>query len=368
MAAVLLFLLMQPYFMWHSVFNTPQSKAILTFILCSLFFKNRECNDSRLGFLLISFFLLIFFYVSMNGYNWLYSLTFIPLAYLPFANIKYQKDVYNNFLSLYSVIIGLSLIVWALVLMGVVPSMSTIAPLNAIKRYNYTVYPLLVRANDSFRFFGLFDEPGIIGTVSGLILCINKFSFKDKRNFIILISGLCSLSFFFYGLIAVYFICYYVFVEKKIKKALLIAFSVIVAYLVIVNTPFFNDILGSRFEWDASSGSFAGDNRLNEKGKDFFASIIGTDAFWWGIDDKESYRELVAGSSSYINTIVLNGVVFFALYLFFWIVYAFKLKTTYANFVLFVFVLFGTIYQRPFMFTVEFIFLWSTLAKLNFKK
>ena len=82
--------------------------------------------------------------------------------------------------------------VWLLLFFGIPVPGKIIAPLNAVKTYNYIAYPFLVIPNylgagldvyfQSLRFCGPFDEPGVVGTIAGLMLYIDNFNLKDKRN------------------------------------------------------------------------------------------------------------------------------------------------------------------------------------------
>lgn len=364
-AAIFIIYLMKPYFIWTGFFGSVEVMSIVTLLLGVLFVRNFDRGTSGSFPLALSFVAIVMMYVLLNGYNLRFSLTFFPIALLPFATIDYQRNVYNNFLNVYTILLSVSLIVWVLVIVGVMPSLGTIAPLNALKSYNYQVYPLLVRSNDSFRFFGPFDEPGVIGTISGIILCIQKFNLNDRRNAIVFASGLCSLSFFFYALIAIYFLLYYMVEKKSIQSTIIYVIGLAIAVAIITNVPVLNEILGERFIWDSQSNSFAGENRTNDFAREYFDSIIGTHEFWWGVEDKEFYREMVAGSSSYINTIVFNGMVFFMSYCLFFILYAWRNKFSIGTFALFTLVLAATIYQRPFLFNAEFVFLWACLARFD---
>lgn len=82
----------------------------------------------------------------------------------------------------------------------------------------YTVYPLLVldKGVDILRFYGPFNEPGVVGTLGAVLLCTQKFNFKDWRTLIILLAGVLSMSLFFFALVIGYGVVYLVFLRKNI--------------------------------------------------------------------------------------------------------------------------------------------------------
>ncbi len=53
---------------------------------------------------------------------------------------------------------------------------------------NYLLFVTMATAN-TFRFYSMFDEPGVLGTLSAFVLFANKYDFKRKSNLIILIGA-----------------------------------------------------------------------------------------------------------------------------------------------------------------------------------
>lgn len=358
---------MSPYFFWHTNLSTIYVRTILAFILALMFFKNRykwSSRDTSLFFLLL---VSLIIYTISGGNNLNHFIALLPCVFLPFSNNSFAHEVFDRFLNIYVVIIAISLISWALVILGVMPPMGTILPLSSGKTYNYFVYPLLVSAADghSLRFFGPFDEPGVVGTTSGIMLCIEKFDLKNRKSIILLISGLCSLSFFFYILVTVYFLIYYSLRQRSIPRTIFTLLLMIGAFYVINKTPFLYEEIGSRFVWDSSSGKFSGDNRIdNEIIAQNFHQMVGTNQFWWGINNKEQYLEEVAGSASFLTIVIVNGILFTILYLMFYVLYGLNYKKKgWWPFILYLFVVLGTLYQRPWVFDVYYIFLFTYLAR-----
>lgn len=87
---------------------------------------------------------------------------------------------------------------------------------------NYVLF-VAHRSIDYFRFYSVFDEPGVLGTLSAFILYGNKYNFKDWRNVAILIGGFFTYSMAFYllGIIGFFIINY------KSPKRMIISLSVL---------------------------------------------------------------------------------------------------------------------------------------------
>ena len=363
-AAVLLFYLIRPYFVWHGLLGSNMIIIPISLLLGLLFFINNELTKKNI--LLFLYFVAIFIsHTLIRGRNLNYFISVIPFAFLPFGNKFFTKSVYNNFLTIYCLITSISVIVWILHLANIAPILGTIAPLNKLKSHDYILYPLLVSIPNNIRFCGVFDEPGVIGTLSAMLLCIQKFNFKDKRTIVILISGLCSLSLFFYILFVVTLIVYYSFDKKNIIKIAFVIIIIFTAFQFIQNNDILNEIIGSRLEWDSESGKFAGDNRTNDKSLYFFNSILGSNEFWFGLEDNSLFLEYMIGESNIYMLLILNGFLFCLAYLLFIIIYGLSKKRKNITFILFIIIFLATIYQRPSLFNPEYIFLWTCMARID---
>lgn len=363
--AFLLLYLMRPYFTWSGFLSTTYAIYFATVLFGVLFLYN---NDRTKGKLLFPLFLIVTLgYAFNNGYNLIFTLTFIPITFIPFAESKFYKDVYNNFLYILFIIIGISLIIWLLANTGLLHSYGNIKPLNQLKSYDYSVYPLLVMPGDNLRFCAIFDEPGVVGTIMGLILCIQKFDFRDRKNIVFLLAGIVSFSMFFYVIIFLYYIYYFAFVKKNIRKLIYFVLGALILFVLVNKVPLLYNIIGQRFEWNYDTGTFAGNNRENSDIAEYFTSIMGTKDFWLGIDrsEREWFADLAAGESSYMISIIYNGFMFFSAYVLFFLLYAWRHRFNVNSFILFSIVLGATIYQRPGLYHTEYIFLWSCLARFQ---
>lgn len=367
-AAILMIYLIRPYFTWSGFLSNTYAIYFATVLLGFLFLSNIDLSKGKL--LIISFMAITLGYAINNGYNLIFTVTFIPIVFLPFAKLGFYKETYRQFLNVLAIVLGISFIMWVLVQFRLLGPLGTIAPLNAAKDYYYYVYPLLVTPENSFRFCGLFDEPGVVGTLMGIILCIQKFDVNDRKNLLFLACGVASLSMFFYGLVFVYFLYYYAFDKRQIKKLSLFLLISVAIFVAITQIPALYEVLGSRFEWNADSNTFMGNNRSGTLMTEYFESIIGSEVFWYGLAPSmhEQFKEQFGGESSYMVSIIYNGVIFFGSYAAFFIIFGWKNRQNISSFLLFVMVFVATIYQRPFLYNTEYIFLWSSMALFQKEK
>ena len=368
MVAILLFAMIPPYFFWHNIYSSNYAKMLITFAIAVFFFLNRSKWEWQEKGLFMLFLASLILYTITGDNNINFFVYTLPVVFIPFAKDFFTRNVYVWFSNIYVFIIAIGLVVWLMAMMGLVSSMGTIPPLNELKMYNYTVYPFMVSiAGESLlRFHGPFDEPGVVGTLSGLMLCIEGFNLKKKKTLILLFSGICSLSFFFVIIVSFYTLYSVVFREKSVLKLMLLMAIFFGLYLTINNVPVLQENLGSRFEWDADESQLAGDNRINTViTATYFDHIIGTSQLWWGIKDKQRYLMDVEGSSSIISTIIVNGLVFILVYIVFIVLYAIRYKSNNATFALFLLVILGTLYQRPQVFNAVYVFLFICFARTD---
>lgn len=363
LAGLLLIYKTRPYFFWSGIFLNNYFNAIITIILGFLFFLNRKKMSAADKWLMALFGAIIVAYPFVGDQNFNVFISILPLLFIPFATDAFNKKVFDNYLNIYCVLISISLFVWMFAILGAISPMKVIKPLNELKDYSYYVYPLLVRGTDnSIRFCGLFDEPGVVGTISGLLFCCQR-NIKSRQSMILLLSGLCSVSLFFFLIVAIYY-TYLQLVEKgNAKNIALYLFVAGGALIAVFSSPTLSEMIVSRLEWDSDTGMFIGDNRASTYAWELFDQIKGTRQFWFGIDNKWEFHELVAYSSSFINVVIMNGVLFFSLIVIFYMAYGLVYKVTFAGFLMFFLVVAATIYQRPGIFNPEFIFLWIFLAR-----
>lgn len=366
LVAILFFLRLGPYFVWPYV--SFYFTYGLTFIISCFFFINRAKISKDYYIILIVYIIGTLLYGHAN-HNMMVGLFMLFMGFIAFSKESFCSSVYNSFMSLYSILIGLGVLSWLLVLAGVISPIGTIETISddAAKQAGYVVYPftIMVRDLDAIRFRGMFDEPGIVGSVGAVLLCINNFNFKDWRTYPVLISGILAFSFFFYIILFVYFSTKLIFIKKKIGYFVLFVILGILVFAMTKDNDIIYELLWKRFEWDADSGGFVGDNRMGSDTHiaQFYESIKGSHQYWFGVDNKKMLTDMLAESSSYRNAVMYYGMFFFVFYCLFFILYGFKYNKNIMSFLLYCFVFLGMVYQRPGIYEPVLLFLFTYYAR-----
>lgn len=380
--ALLIWIASGPFYFWNAVkFLGIAYKIILFVVIGFIFMRNRSPIYYREAILPILFFLSLLLYSCLpllngnsNIFGFISSLFAFFLFYIAFSNKFFIKNVFDIFSFLYAITVGISLISWVLMLLGVTPLLGIIDNIT-FDRYYYHYPFLIVEQHDhvlieeSIRFAGHYDEPGLIGTFSAFILYINRFNLKKPVNILCLISGICSLSFFFAIVCLAYFVISFLFQNgAKFKKRnntikivfVILGLSVFTLYQFTKDNDLIYGTFWSRFEYNKEEGKLSGVNRTTSEADKFYDNLT-LDAFLFG-GDAEQYKTVVGGSSSYKSVVVNNGAVFLLIYLLFFFLYARKRCSLRSNLFFFLFFLLGNTYQRPDIYGLAVFFLYICLA------
>lgn len=345
-----LFLLVPPYFAW----TLPTSIGmIIVFAFSARHFTTS--NPGRVySFLLLL--LLTIFYFS-GSITVIRILIILMLLLLLFLKRSFLFSVFNSFIKLYAIMMFPSLCEYVFYLItgsGFVGG-KTIQPLNELKTYTYHAYLFfIVPSHFSFfpRFHSYFDEPGVVGTLSSLLLAIGGYKLKDRDNIIIFVSGLLSLSLYFYVFSIIYFVFFYE--NKKLKKFTFI-FSVIFLsslfmYVKKLDSPVIEYYIFNRLAIDSDKG-FAGNNRDAGDFSLWYREFRKSSDYYFGLGrDAKNTLKINVGGASYKDLIVSYGIIGFTLFCILFLLWAHR-NYKGKELLLFVFMFFSLLYQRPFIFS-----------------
>lgn len=340
--SVLLFIFTKPYFIWD--YELLDRISVFLIILIALF---NARSISRSDLFILPFFLFYIVYFSYSnksnvlGYLANFCLIFILL-------IRKDKALlfFRYFKNLFCISLFLSLLIYTLIVFfNIDISYNSILPLNPLKEFNYSQYPFLVSArplgisNFNIRFSGMFDEPGVIGSLAVVFLLVDRFNLKSKQNIILLISGLLSFSLYFYLSIIAY-ILYLV----SVKYRILIIFLCFLLYSITIKIEAVNTLVWDRIAIE--DGNLTGDNRSSDALDGAYENFIKSDDLFWGKGLEYALR-FTDGSSSYKLFLLAYGLIFsvtvflaFSLYGYFNIK---KLK----HVIIYLFLILSMLYQRP---------------------
>lgn len=87
-----------------------------------------------------------------------------------------------------------------------------------LRYYNYFGYLMIHENNVYWRLCGIFNEPGVIGTIGGLLLCKEDYQIKKWYNLSIFFACIMSFSTAFFLISIMYILLKYLFVHPGIKK------------------------------------------------------------------------------------------------------------------------------------------------------
>ncbi|MEA4975151.1 MAG: hypothetical protein VB046_05375 [Paludibacter sp.] len=302
--------------------------------------------------------MLFFLFVGYkDGSNLFGYSALVGVVLLALVEDTFIRKVFKLYLYIYSITLIPSILSYLAVnLLGVNLPYEIIKPLNLSKSYTYILYPFYVQQNSFFdlilpRFHAYYDEPGVVGTVSGVLLMINKVDLKKKINYPVLFAGVFSFSFAFYIMILGYFL---VFAKTKYK---IIGAVVILSFLPIISTnELLNTYILTRLEIN-EDGSLSGDNRImNKNFEQFYERYSKSDDFYFGLEKKASSKYNFGGAS-YKDLIVNYGIVPFSVFILILLLYAHNKLQFRKEFFIYLFILFSVIYQRPFITDYYYMFL-----------
>lgn len=215
----------------HAVYHIiPGQRLLFPFLLLFIIYKYRYILFDRgnkiyakpfiiLGTAQIFISCLVLWNVPFTG-PFVMQLAGMVIAYVfILLHENYKIAIFKNFISIYSVLLIVSMVEYLLILGGHhAHSFGVVERATDNTLYTHYFFNLIGNRN---RFQSIFDEPGDIGTMNGLLLFIigndRKFKF---HSVVIVLSGLMSLSFAFYVLFAIYML--WMLVQVKIKKLIIL--------------------------------------------------------------------------------------------------------------------------------------------------
>lgn len=342
-----LLLLTHPYFIWNRV-----SDLIILFV-CVIISLGQISNirDSKgAAILLTGLYFILAFNSNVNVFGFI-ALISIPVIF--YIKKSFLIKVFNTYLFIFSITIIPSLFTFLLIILGVDFSYNIIEPLNSLKEYNYAQYPFLVipqNPNIVFpRFCGYYDEPGVVGTIAGVLLIAKRFNIKAKLNIPIFLAGLLSFSLYFYLLLIINII---IFEKTKFKIIATLLLLLTVSYTY--NNEILYELLFKRLNYE--EGAFMGNNRSVEYFDTWYESFRYTNNYYWGIGDNTNLKYNLGGAS-YKDIIVNFGIIYFITYMGAFCLFGLNLLRFSKQYLIYLVILFSVIYQRPFITSLFYIFL-----------
>ncbi|MDC6158985.1 transcriptional regulator [Bacillus albus] len=358
-SAIYAFLWLHPFFTWNNSIIMYAGILYFLIFLVWIFIEDIKINIVHIFITMCALTLIILF--SFKNENiirniLLYSISLIPLT---LVNKEVCRKIYDNFIKVISISLLPAVVIAILLFMGIELNWSELLSTSWTKPYyrnyfNLSIYTAYGGVSQQYffpwggsidRICGMFDEPGVVGTVSGLILVSRNFSMNRIYEKIILLAGILSFSFAFY-LIVVGFL-----LIKKPRIGITIVACLIILYQIVPQDSYVYSKILYRFE--ITDKGLIGNNRTNEGFDRLYSDFIQNDNVWWGIKEKEFLnRAQYYGSEalSWKTFVVINGAVLFILHTLYFIGYGAMLRDR--RVWMFCFVYFFSIYQRPYDFSL----------------
>lgn len=350
---VFLVITLSPYYIWRYpsyIYIASLSLMIASF----LFTKGVICKEKFLYS--IPLFCLVFIYKILEGSNILGAMVIaIPLSILFLIKREWLLYGFEALKTLIALMLIPAILLWgvhhlidnSILYLGALPYELNPNQFKVMAGFGYALYPFTVvldnmLLNDFYRLTGPFDEPGVVGTISALILAADRYSFRKKANIILFIAGTLSISLAFYFITFIY----YFIISMKRPRILFFLTLFLIGLISVAN---YNETI-KRYTIDrvsVSDGRLSGDNR-SSIGLEFsfkkWSESTGSVLFFGVRDDVSS------GESSYkqipIKAGLIGVVVFLSIFLF-TLVTSIQIKTINMYLLVFIFLFFISIYQRP---------------------
>jgi hypothetical protein len=337
---------------------------VLLILLNERIIHTKTANKNIFYFTLLLFIFFIGFQ-SIGNFRTSSVVTVIIFFQLYFLSIKEKCEILKKVTSILALIIAISLPLWLInqFVVGLPvmfdmqygdwkgDSVSTI-----IENYLFFVQE---KGNFINRFYSIFDEPGVLGTLSAFLLFANKYNFKDKRIILILLGGIFTYSLAFFILTLIGLLLYYV---RKPLLLVILCFGFVVIGISIIIFFDQNPVVAVILERLLSPQSSL-ESRVSSDLEDYFLNYISSVDFVLG-KGTDFFENNQLGGQGYQVFLIENGffgsLLVIGMYLF-----IFKGNRYLVISYLLLFLLSSL--QRPFLFTpYQIIVFYIGVANLSF--
>lgn len=383
-----MFCSLAPFFVWTNVFGgigylLYQILQIINLALvCTIInWQHMSTNKFVAAISMIALFLFLSLCTGVKGGTYLpiatgNVVTFLTFSLLVMADEECIAESFDLLKTITTVVLAYALIIFVLVVIGVpIPAISMQSNetgRTAVSGQYYMNYLgcLFIRSRFIFRmdrFTSVFTEPGVVGTITAFFLAASDFDLKkDKRNVILFVAGICSLSLAFVFLIAILIIARSI--RRGAYKTVGVVALAIVMYFVFMSVNFTNPYLADfQSRLIVTEAGLAGNDRISEYAQTQFESFLHSDIktvlFGYGnaYVNPTTNINFWQGSATYKRQIFQFGVIGFGLYLIWILVAPYKCykteeKDINARMITYIAVFVASIYQRPNLTTLFFLY------------
>lgn len=240
--SIYIWLTLWPFFIWDKKYLIAFF-FILSFLHFAIFILDKKIEFQDIVVFLATIILVSFFFIFYNASIAWVIMMGLSISVFFLLTEKNIFSIFNIFKKIFSISLIPGILLWIIHLIGV--DISTFAlgvvPLEFTdiqkvkENTSYIIFPGSVVLNymldePLIRLQGMYDEPGVVGTLCALILLSERLKLNSFTNIIIFLAGIMSLSLAFYIMIFVY-----VFFNLKeyIYKILIICISLYFIYNIL---------------------------------------------------------------------------------------------------------------------------------------
>ena len=304
---------------------------------------------------LLCFLFLIFIIIPMFTGLYLSNIIYLLCFWISFSVSNYDYDKAFNLLSkIYATILLFSFIPWFInsFIVEIFPTigMLDISDIKGSDSYimrNYFFYVAYDSA-DYNRFYSMFNEPGVVGTLSSFILFGLRYNIRTKLFWIIFIPSFFTYSMAFYVL-SVVSLLYFMFTRRQFTSLFFVVIFLFVGFIFFGTNESFQQSVLNRITISDMDDNF--DSRTSYAASFLYDSILWTKDFFFGLGKIKSEQMFAIHGASYKVFIVQRG--FLALVGLYFMFLSFikyrKYKSLDSYMLLFIFIL--SFLQRPYAFT-----------------
>lgn len=198
----------------------------------------------------------------------------------------------------------------------------------------------------TFRLCGIFNEPGALGTVCALLFILSYEKSKFWEKFVLIVSGMLTLSLAF-GILIISFTLCKSFIGKNRMVNIFSIFTLIAAFMLTPNIDFGDDAVNSYFSrFEITEDGLKGDNRM-EEGRDtaLYEQFLNSNDILWGYG-AGYYHE--GGAGLKVNLLMPYGLIGTGIILTEWILLFYCILKNKKEGWLFAFLFLLSVYQRPY--------------------
>jgi len=337
--ALCIFLSLQPWFTW---FDTKIMNYLLGIIMFFASYKYLSYAFSKQNSNIILFFIacMTYFFIGGTKYSGFSLFPLLPLLFLLLPDYK-KLSSFELFVKIYAYVVFIGIFTYLIRFLVDLPSFK-INALNTLKGVKYDVYIFDVSMPQFLfpRYMSVFDEPGVVGTISALLISYKKITLKNFTEFAILLSGLLSFSLAFYIILFLNVAYNFKYVYSKIF------FLFLGLFLIVGEAGVFDTYLFSRLQ--IVDGKLSGDNRTGkvfERNYEYFVNKGGEDLIFGRGAMADKYDDPDNSGSSFKFLVYRHGIVGVTLFaIFFIFMNLSKVRSPRGYFFLLVFILLA--YQR----------------------